>query len=30
VTSGVQVVRFDRPAATLEQRYRDVFGEKPR
>src|SRR5580704_16210751 len=28
VTSGVQVVRFDRPPATLEQRYREVFGEK--
>ncbi len=30
VISGVQVVRFDRPPATLEQRYREVFGEKPR
>ena len=30
VTGGVQVVRFDRPPATLEQRYREVFGEKPR
>jgi ABC-2 type transport system ATP-binding protein len=30
VISGVQVVRFDRPPATLEQRYREVFGDKPR
>jgi ABC-2 type transport system ATP-binding protein len=30
VISGVQVVRFDRPSATLEQRYREAFGEKPR
>lgn len=30
VISGVQVVRFDRPPATLEQRYREVFGEKQR
>ena len=30
VISGVQVVRFDRPPATLEQRYREVFGAKPR
>jgi acetolactate synthase small subunit len=30
VISGVQVVRFDRPPATLEQRYREVFGEKRR
>ena len=30
VISGVQLVRFDRPPATLEQRYREVFGEKPR
>jgi ABC-2 type transport system ATP-binding protein len=30
VISGVEVVRFDRPPATLEQRYREVFGEKPR
>lgn len=28
VVGGVQVVKFDRPPATLEQRYRDVFGEK--
>jgi ABC-2 type transport system ATP-binding protein len=30
VVGGVQVVRFDRPPATLEQRYREAFGEKPR
>jgi ABC-2 type transport system ATP-binding protein len=30
VTGGIQVVRFDRPPATLEQRYREAFGEKPR
>jgi ABC-2 type transport system ATP-binding protein len=30
VTGGTQVVRFDRPPATLEQRYREAFGEKPR
>jgi ABC-2 type transport system ATP-binding protein len=30
VVSGIQVVRFDRPPATLEQRYRETFGEKPR
>jgi ABC-2 type transport system ATP-binding protein len=30
VVSGIQVVRFDRPPATLEQRYREAFGEKPR
>ncbi|MFZ3216752.1 MAG: ABC transporter ATP-binding protein [Candidatus Acidiferrales bacterium] len=28
ILGGVQVVRFARPPATLEQRYRDVFGEK--
>jgi ABC-2 type transport system ATP-binding protein len=26
VSSGVQVIKFDRPPATLEQRYRGVFG----
>jgi ABC-2 type transport system ATP-binding protein len=30
VMGGIQVVRFDRPPATLEQRYREAFGEKPR
>jgi ABC-2 type transport system ATP-binding protein len=30
VVGGVHVVRFDRPPATLEQRYREAFGEKPR
>jgi len=30
VLGGIQVVRFDRPPATLEQRYREAFGEKPR
>jgi hypothetical protein len=30
VISGVQVVRFDRPPAALELRYREVLGEKPR
>jgi ABC-2 type transport system ATP-binding protein len=29
VISGVQVVRFDRPPGSLEQRYREAFGEKP-
>lgn len=30
VASGVPVVKFDRPPATLEQRYRSVFGGQPR
>ena len=30
VANGVPVVKFDRPPATLEQRYRSVFGGKPR
>jgi ABC-2 type transport system ATP-binding protein len=30
VMNGVQVVRFDRLPATLEHRYREVFGDKPR
>jgi ABC-2 type transport system ATP-binding protein len=30
VVGGIAVVRFDRPPATLEQRYREAFGEKPR
>ncbi|MFY9802252.1 MAG: ABC transporter ATP-binding protein [Candidatus Acidiferrales bacterium] len=30
VTGGVQVVKFDRPPANLEQRYRSVFGGQPR
>jgi ABC-2 type transport system ATP-binding protein len=30
VLGGVQVARFDRPPAFLEQRYREAFGEKPR
>ena len=30
ITNGVPVVRFDRPPATLEQRYRSVFGGQPR
>lgn len=30
VSSGVQVIKFDRPPATLEQRYRAVFGGQPR
>jgi ABC-2 type transport system ATP-binding protein len=30
VLAGVQVLKFDHPAGTLEQRYRQVFGDKPR
>jgi ABC-2 type transport system ATP-binding protein len=30
VSEGVPVVKFDRPPATLEQRYRSVFGGQPR
>jgi hypothetical protein len=30
VLGGIQVVRFDRPPAILEQRYREAFGERPR
>jgi ABC-2 type transport system ATP-binding protein len=30
VEGGIPVVRFDRPPATLEQRYREAFGEKLR
>jgi hypothetical protein len=30
IVSGVQVVRLTRPPAVLEQRYREVFGDKPR
>ncbi len=30
VSSGVQVIKFDRPPATLEQRYRAVFGGQRR
>jgi hypothetical protein len=26
----VPVVKFDRPPATLEQRYRSIFGGQPR
>lgn len=30
ITGGIQVVRFDHPSGSLEERYRDVFGGKPR
>jgi ABC-2 type transport system ATP-binding protein len=30
VSSGTAVIKFDRPPATLEQRYRSVFGGQPR
>jgi ABC-2 type transport system ATP-binding protein len=30
VSGGVPVIKFDRTPATLEQRYRDVFGGQPR
>ncbi len=30
VVNGIQVVRFDRPPGSLEQRYREAFGEKLR
>jgi ABC-2 type transport system ATP-binding protein len=30
ILAGVQVLKFDHPAGTLEQRYRQIFGERPR
>jgi hypothetical protein len=30
VMAGVSVIRFDHPAAALENQYRQIFGAKPR